>query len=75
MAARSTTQGTPVKSCSRDARRHKADFLSIRALSASYRLDIGGRDALAVFIAQKVFEQNLNGKRKAIHRSEALPGE
>ena len=67
IAARSTTAGTPVKSCS--STRAGANEISLlrRALDvpARERLDVGRLDEAAVLVAQQVLEQDLQRKRQA----------
>ena len=54
------------------ARRHEADLFAVGALSARHRLHILRRNATAIFVAQQVLQQDLDGKRKASHASQAL---
>ena len=74
MAARSTTQGTPVKSCS--STRAGMKLISARvAAPAAIRTAIRYRRAheAPVFHAQQVFEQDPNGERQLIDVADAAP--
>ena len=66
IAARSTTAGTPVKSCEQHARRRERDLLLRRALDvpARQRFDVGGLDEAAVLVAEQVLEQDFQRKRQ-----------
>ena len=67
MAARSTTQGTPVKSCSSTRAGAKEISFCARALDVPprERLDVGRLHEAAVLVAQQVLEQNLQRERQA----------
>ena len=70
IAARSTTAGTPVKSCSSTRAGVKADLL-LRArcdVPAGQRLDVVGVNESAVFVAQQVLEQDLQRIRQPRRR-------
>ena len=63
IAARSTTAGTPVKSCiSTRAGRKPISFSVLPLLSSQlgHRRDVGLGDRTSVLVAQEVFEQNLH---------------
>ena len=67
MAARSTTAGTPVKSCSRTRAGMKEISFSVApaALEGSQsrqRVNVRGKYELAVFMAQQILQQDLQGK-------------
>jgi hypothetical protein len=57
------------------ARRHEADLFGAGAFPARHRFHVFGRYAPAVFVAQQVFQQNLDGKWKPFHASQAPLGE
>ena len=68
MAARSTTQGTPVKSCSRTRLGVKAiSFSGLEFLFQAARdADVFFFDVAAVFGAQKIFQQDAEGVRQML---------
>ena len=67
MAARSTTAGTPVKSCisTRAGRKAISRSEAPRLQPARHGLDVVDRDRAAVLVAQQVFEQHLQRERQA----------
>ncbi len=67
MAARSTTAGTPVKSCSSTRAGVKAISLSGLAFGVpvGQGRDVGGADGLAVLGAEEVFQEDLERERQA----------
>ncbi len=71
MAARSTTPGTPVKSCMRTRSGVKAISVVgcnpclLAARPAGHGFDVGGVDLASVFVAEEVLEQNLHGVGQA----------
>ena len=66
MAARSTTAGTPVKSCSSTRAGMKAiSLLGLRLrVPVGQRLDVLGADGQAVLVAEQVFEEDLERERQ-----------
>src|ERR1035437_6166447 len=85
MAARSTTQGTPVKSCNRTragakeisfmpAGRHEADLCDAGAVTARHGGHISRGNALAIFVAQQILQQNPDGEGQAPNVPDTLPG-
>ena len=76
MAARSTTAGTPVKSCSSTRAGMKEISFSVAppalgGIPAGERANVVGADEAVVFVAQKIFEQHLQRKRKPRHVADA----
>jgi hypothetical protein len=70
IAARSTTQGTPVKSCSSTrAGMKEISFSTLAVASTRQRADVVGLDERVVLAAQQVLEQDLHRVR-----SRATPG-
>ena len=66
IAARSTTAGTPVKSCSSTRAGMKAiSFSGAPGRQFRQRANILCVDEAAVFAAQQIFEKNAQGKREA----------
>ena len=67
IAARSATQGTPVKSCMQHASGTELNFarLPVR-FPACDVLDIGSLDRAIVFKPQQIFEQNSNRARDSV---------
>ena len=67
MAARSTTAGTPVKSCIRTRAGRKAISLSLlRSFEPlGNAANIVGGDASAVLVAQQILQQHLERERQA----------
>ena len=75
MAARSTTAGTPVKSCiSTRAGRKPISFLGLALVVEPFghRHDVGLGDRAVVLVAQKVFEQNLHRVGKVRNALQAV---
>ena len=74
IAARSTTHGTPVKSCSTTRAGMKAISVSGSSFASHVgdRFDVSLRDRDAVFVAQQVLEQDLHRVRQ-LGQVEALP--
>ena len=74
IAARSTTQGTPVKSCiSTRAGRYWISRSDVRSASHFYhRLEIVDGDGGAILEAQQIFEQHLHRERQARNIAERL---
>ena len=73
MAARSTTQGTPVKSCNSTRAGMKLISLATDPPRAARDIfDIGGGHAAAVFLAQQVFQQDFGRERQARNVADAL---
>ena len=70
IAARSTTQGTPVKSCSSTrAGMNEISFCaSLLRVPARERLDVVGLDEAAVLVPQQVLEQDLQRERQPRRR-------
>ena len=74
MAARSTTAGTPVKSCIST----RAGRNAISAVGApvpepcGHGANVFGCHGLAVFVAQKVLKKNLERERQPRHAVEAI---
>jgi hypothetical protein len=66
MAARSTTHGTPVKSCSRTRAGHERDFLFARSggIPLRERGNVVGLDERVVLAAQQILEQDLHRVRQ-----------
>ncbi len=66
IAARSTTQGTPVKSCSTTrAGMNEISFGAVaRGVPLGEGFDVGRLDEAAVLLAQQVLEQDLQRKRQ-----------
>ena len=68
MAARSTTAGTPVKSCISTRAGRKAISRSLAARSAASRAiaaNVVGGDGAAVLVAQQILQQHLQRERQA----------
>ena len=76
IAARSTTAGTPVKSCSSTRAGMKEISFSVAPAAfvgsqpASARMSSGVNEAV-VLVAQQIFEQHFQGKRQARHVADA----
>ena len=77
IAARSTTQGTPVKSCSTTrAGMNGTSFLPAAAgLQAASVADVGLGDEAAAGVAEGVLEQHADGEGEPVEVGEALAGE
>ena len=84
IAARSTTQGTPVKSCSSTrAGMNEISFCAgRRRVPRRQRADVVGLDERVVFAAQQVLEQDLQRKRQPrdagnppLERGQAVDGD
>ena len=75
IVARSTTAGTPVKSCSSTRAGVKAISFSAAGawIPARQRRDVVGLDEAAVLVAQQVLEQDLQRVRQARHLRKAGP--
>ena len=74
MVARSTTAGTPVKSCI--TTRAGENWISVSGSASGRpvgeRLDLGGRDVRAVLGAQQVLEQDLQAERQPLGAVDTL---
>ena len=76
IAARSTTAGTPVKSCISTRAGLKAISFSAEPLFSSpvrRVLDVGLAGAAAVFIAQHVLDDDFQGERQPRDAGQAIP--
>ena len=70
MAARSTTQGTPVKSCSR-TRAGMKEISFASGVAAHHVLDIGCLHLAAVLLAKQILQQNAvrNGQARDVRQA------
>ena len=77
MAARSTTQGTPVKSCSttRAGMNGTSPRLAPVGLHAGQVPDVRLGHEAAAGVAERVLEQDADGEGQAVEVGEALAGE
>jgi hypothetical protein len=66
MAAKSTTAGTPVKSCINNPRRHKGDFLFrlYFGVPVGQRLDVGLVDVMIIFLSEQILQQDFERHRQ-----------
>ena len=56
------------------ARRHEADLFGAGAVTLRHGGHVPRGNALAIFVAQQILQENPDGKRQAANVSDALPG-
>ena len=77
MAARSTTHGTPVKSCSttRAGMKGISPRLAVRGLHAGELPHVRVGHEAAAGVAERVLQQDADGEREAVEVGEPLAGQ